>query len=182
MARDGELHTAVVGYDAVGRYRCVVLQSADTEAGYSAGSVEGSEVLLVPGPLQRYADAITHWFGVHQVAWAAFIGEAWLFPQDEEGLAAAAAFASGDGLPPSRHPRRVEAAFVSLMAPPESFVRMEMFGIERRPHRGPRLVPAPELAAPARALPDGGSEVTPEGNVSWMSSWLEECLPHPTRP
>lgn len=50
--------------------------------------------------------------------------------------------------------------------------RLALADIVRRPHRGPSLGPWEEFA----------DAVNPAGDLAWLSSWLDECLPAPDAP
>lgn len=172
MKRDGELHTAVLGYQRSGAMSCAVIQAENDEP---KTVVESSfPVFQCPAPFQLYATAIKDWFAMHKAVTAAFIGEAWIFPRTEEGIQAQRDFIAGNGPSPTNYEHHEEIAFVSVFSPLQGFSEIVTFSIERRPHRPPALVPIQEMSF-AESDDDALT-------LSWLSSWLEECLPAPDDP
>jgi len=174
LRKDGVVHNVITGYGELGS-RCAILASSEPELDFTVQPGAGLEILLLPDPLQAHSAAIREWFHIHHIAIASWVGESWMFPHTDEGQRAAQDWFTGQGPPPSQHPDRAEAVFVSLLAPRQGYARISSRFIARRPHRAPTLGQELSPWAPGPTNP-----LHPDASL--VTSWLEECLPGPEQP
>jgi len=169
--RDGTVHNVILGYDhdfnlvlsiAQGNYgEDVRLEPLDGNSGV---------IYVIPPPLRDYEEGIARLAQDHNVYTFAMMSENWIYPDGEEGAAAAQAFLRGDGPPPREHPNRRESITVFITSPMDGYTRLMGWQIKRKNRSAPRLKPM---------FDSGVEEDTVEALLSFASSWLENCLPAP---
>lgn len=161
-AKHGYLESVITGMNDAG-IQCHVIQGGNDAVGIVP---EHPTVLVLPAPFQAYQHVIREWFSRHKVTIASWVAEVWMYPEGDEGAAAAEAYLSGTGPTPSQHPDRREAATVFLAKPLAGFARLAVLPIVRDGDTA--------TLGDAVTVEQGDDEM-----LTFTASWLEECLPAP---
>lgn len=169
--RDGTVHNVILGYD---RNFNLVLSIAQGDYGDDIrvepmGERQGV-IYVIPPPLRDYEDGIAQLARENNVSTFAMMTENWIYPDGDEGQAAAKEFLRGYGPPPSEHPNRRESITVFITSPMDGYARLMGWQIKRKNRSAPRLKPM---------FDSGLDEGAVEPLLSFASSWLEHCLPAP---
>jgi hypothetical protein len=165
LRRSGFLATALYGINTTG-ITCSLLEEPDL----TAPRIYENNTYGIPAPMREHLPAIRTIFRVRNTLAALMMAEFWTFPADDQD--AAFRYATGDGPPPSQHPRRREGVVVAVVWPLGGYLRV---GSQRivRGGTSPYLRPWD----PGEHLNMSETHDTPPDELSWVSTWLEEVLP-----
>lgn len=169
--RDGVVHTALLGYNHELEPVLTIVQGSLEDSHIAEVSERDNLIYVVPAPLKDYSDGIRKIAEKYEATTFAMMSENWTYPDGDAGVAAALAFMSGEGPPPSEHPDRKELVTVFVACPLRGYTRLIGWDIRRKNRSAPRLRPKFDSSAPQQ------DSIDP--SLSFASSWLEECLPQP---
>lgn len=167
LRRDGHLVGTIFGFSQAGE-SCAIVQD-DNDSSGAIYKVRNEPFYQVRGPLRDHQAEITEILKEHQCVAAIFIGEFWTFPDE----AASRAYFNEDGPSPSQHPQRQEGIFVTAHYPLGGFSKALSRRIVRTPHNEVYTREWDQGSAFHKFASDKESLTT------FMTSWIEECLPQP---